>query len=400
MLEALAYILPFLLIISIIVSFHEYGHYSVARLFKTRIERFSVGFGKILLRKKDKHGVEWCISALPLGGYVKFAGDENVTSMMPSTEELDAARKSITEREGAAAVNDYFHFKPLWQRALIIVAGPVFNFILAIAVYAVMAMAIGVTYVPTKVDYTEKGMPAEAAGFRHGDLITKVDGHVVKSSEDVVNLVVVRSDSRVPFEIVRDGQAMTVYATPMRRTYHDAAGNVAAKAGYLGLAFQRTPITYNVNPIEALGVGVRKTWQTLNQSLTYLSRIFVGKENGDQISSVLGMTKVTGDITVAVTQTEASLGEKSAMLGLFYLEMIAVISIGLGFFNLLPVPALDGGHLAFYAYQAVARKPVPQPVQNAAFRIAIVLILGLMLYAVWNDINRIGLVRAFGGLFS
>ena len=143
MLHFLAGVLPILLIISVIVTFHEYGHYSVARLFKTRIERFSVGFGKVLFKVTDKRGVDWCLSALPLGGYVKFAGDENIASMSPSMEELDAARQSIAAREGAAAVKDYFHFKPIWQRFLIILAGPMFNFVLAVLIYTGMGLAVG-----------------------------------------------------------------------------------------------------------------------------------------------------------------------------------------------------------------------------------------------------------------
>src|SRR5471030_1044776 len=132
-----------LLVLSFIVTFHEFGHFSVARLFKTRVERFSVGFGKIIWSRTDRNGVQWCISALPLGGYVKFAGDENIASNMPDHEQLEAARAAITEREGAAAVQDYFHFKPWWQRFLIILAGPAFNFILAIAIFTVVNLVIG-----------------------------------------------------------------------------------------------------------------------------------------------------------------------------------------------------------------------------------------------------------------
>ncbi len=388
MLHFLAGVLPFLLIISIIVTFHEYGHYSVARLFNTRIERFSVGFGKILVRIRDKRGVEWCLSALPLGGYVKFAGDENIASMMPSPEELEAARESITAREGAAAVKDYFHFKPIWQRFLIILAGPVFNFILAIIVFTGLTLAVGVSYIPTNVDQTLQGEPAAAAGIRAGDHIVKVDGHSVESVDDVRDIISLRSDTRIPVVVVRDGKTQTLFVTPIRKAFDTGNGNKAVQVGYIGLYFKKEVVKKPVDPVSALGIGVQRTWGTLDQTLTYLGRIFVGKESPNQISSVLGMTKVAGDVTVDVAKTQATLQQKIAALALVYVEMVAVISIGVGFLNLLPVPALDGGHLAFYLYQAVAGKPVSAGIQNAAFRVAVVLILGLMLFAGWNDINN------------
>ncbi|HTN40602.1 MAG TPA: site-2 protease family protein, partial [Asticcacaulis sp.] len=176
MLSFIAGIVPFLIIISLIVTFHELGHFSVARLFKTRVERFSVGFGKILLRKKDKNGVEWCLSALPLGGYVKFAGDENITSMMPSAEELDASRIAITEREGADAVKDYYHFKPLWQKFLIILAGPAANFVLAIGLLTVLNYAMGEQYYRPTIAGFLPGNVAESAGLRVGDTFVRIDG--------------------------------------------------------------------------------------------------------------------------------------------------------------------------------------------------------------------------------
>ncbi|WP_443747500.1 M50 family metallopeptidase [Asticcacaulis solisilvae] len=387
MLHFLAGVLPILLIISVIVTFHEYGHYSVARLFKTRIERFSVGFGKPLLSVRDKRGVEWCLSALPLGGYVKFAGDENIASMSPSAEELDAARESITAREGAAAVKDYFHFKPLWQRFLIILAGPMFNFVLAILIYTVMGMAVGEAYAPADIAKVQAGGPAATAGFQPGDHIVSVDGHSVHSFDDVAELVMLRADTRTPFVIERKGQRLTLYATPVRRIMVSQDGS-KVEVGQIGLQRTDRIITRSLNPLEALQQGVHKTWQTLDGSVTYISRIFTGKENGSQISSIVGMTKVTGDLTVAVATAKATPMQQARAYFFLYLEMTAVISIGVGFLNLLPVPILDGGHLAFYLYQGVTKKPVSAGFQNVAFRVAVVLILGLMLFAFWNDINN------------
>ncbi|MGA9658317.1 MAG: site-2 protease family protein, partial [Asticcacaulis sp.] len=231
MLGFIAGIVPFLIIISLIVTFHELGHFSVARLFGTRVERFSVGFGKILLRKKDKNGVEWCLSALPLGGYVKFAGDENISSMMPSADDLEASRIAITAREGAGAVNDYFHFKPLWQRFLIILAGPVANFVLAIGLLTFIFWVAGDSYVPARVVMVEPNSPAGVAGFQVGDTIRAVDGKPTLSRDDVKLQVVLRADTKTRFDVRRGDADMAIFATPARMTIDPTGPNQNLKGG-------------------------------------------------------------------------------------------------------------------------------------------------------------------------
>ncbi|MBP2158343.1 MULTISPECIES: RIP metalloprotease [Asticcacaulis] len=384
-----------LVIISIIVAFHEYGHYSVARLFNTRIERFSIGFGKILLRRKDKRGVEWCISALPLGGYVKFAGDENVSSMSPSAEELEAARASITAREGAAAVADYFHFKPLWQRALIIVAGPVFNFILAIALFTVMFSIIGDQIGRPTVAQVFPDTPAARAGFIPGDVIRRIDGRDVGNGSDVVMLVALRADSTFPIQVERAGKPVVLTVTPERAKLDLGKSGDEVSGGRIGIAIDDKIDRRPLNPAQAFVRANVETWATLDRTFTYLGRIFIGKENGDQLSGMIGMAKVTGDLATDPEMAQLPLRVQLINLFLRFLLLTATISIGVGFLNLLPVPMLDGGHLAFYAWQGITRKPISPAVQNVAFRIAVVLILGLMLFAAWNDLNR-----HFGGLFS
>lgn len=388
MLNFVVGLLPLLLILSVIVTFHEYGHYSIARLFRTRIDRFSVGFGPILLKHVDKRGVEWCVSAIPLGGYVKFAGDANIASMMPSAEELDAARDAITAREGAAAVNDYFHFKPLWQRFLIILAGPAFNFILAIVIYSVMIFALGETFTPANIKRTEPGSPAAQAGFLAGDRVVAVDGHNVDSFESMMTMVMMRAETRVPIVVERGGRTVTLYATPKRVDRQLADGSRRKGVGYLGIEAVGERETRHYGPLQSVGRGIHHTWQTLDTTLTYISRIFVGKENGGQLSGPIGMAKAAGDDTVKVSQAQAPLGDKILVLAVHYIELIAIISIGVGFVNLLPIPVLDGGHLLFYLYQSIVRRPVPQVVQTVGLRVAVVLILGLMVFAGWNDLTR------------
>jgi regulator of sigma E protease len=390
----------FLIIISLIVTFHELGHFTVARLFKTRVERFSVGFGPILLSRKDKHGIEWCISALPLGGYVKFAGDENITSMMPSTEDLEASRALITDREGAAAVNDYFHFKPLWQRFLIILAGPASNFVLAILVFTALTLVMGETLLPSRVGQVMPGSPAAAAGFQPGDLIERIDGHDVRLDADHARmLIILRADTPTSFVVQRNGQDVVLSATPKRAVIDPTGKDKTMTGGQLGILFDLKPQTRRVGPLKALAIGNTQTWQALETNLIYIGRIFTGHENASQIGGIVGMTKASGDMAVAIAQTQTPLWIKVVNLVLNEAQLMAYISIGVGFLNLLPIPLLDGGHLAFYAYQSVVKKPIPTGIQNAAFRVAIVLVLGLMLFAFWNDANHTGLVSYLRGLF-
>ena len=400
MLGFVAGIIPLLIMISIIVSFHEYGHYIIARLFNTRIDRFSVGFGKILWSRRDKRGVEWAVSALPLGGYVKFAGDENIASMVPGHEELEAARASITEREGAAAVKDYFHFKPLWQRFLIILAGPVFNFILAIAIFSLINVIIGTVTITPSVQGVMPGMPGQAAGFKTGDVIKSVDGHDTPSVPDVVRRVALRADTPTRVVVDRNHQLVTLVVTPKRGTIDTGDKHAKTQGGVIGVMLGGHGTYHRDDPFTAVVHGGQQTWDVIDTNLTYIGRIFARKENGDQLTGVIGMTKAAGDIAVDVAAQKESLAEKTLDLTYTYVQLIAYISIGVGFVNLLPVPILDGGHLVFYIIQSVTQKPVSGRIQTAAFPIAVALIAGLMLFAFWNDINHTGLVQGIGRLFS
>lgn len=390
----------FLLVISLIVTFHELGHFSVARLFKTKIERFSVGFGPVIWSKRDKNGVLWCLSALPLGGYVKFSGDEHVSSMSPDAEELEKARRAIREGEGPGAEMAYFHFKPVWQRFLIVLAGPVANFVLAIIIFAAVFMIVGKGMAPgTVMGFSEPNGPGARSGLKVGDQFVRIDGREVKTSEDVIMLVRMRGNESVPVEVRRDGQIVRLTVTPERRLIAEVSQHVPTYAGVLAVRIgdgePRTPW-----PHEALWLGTQKTIGVLDTTLTYIGRIFTGKENGDQLSGIIGMTKATGDLTAEVASVKATPGQMAFSLLLTLLQMAAFVSVGIGFVNLLPIPVLDGGHLVFYTYEAIARRPLSATVQGLGYRFGLVALLGLMLFATWNDLNRIGFTKFFGGLFS
>ncbi|MDC7681857.1 M50 family metallopeptidase [Asticcacaulis sp. BYS171W] len=389
----------FLLMISLIVTIHELGHFSVARLFKTKIERFSVGFGPILWSRRDKNGVLWCLSALPLGGYVKFAGDEHVSSMSPDEKELQEARLAITQREGAGAEQAYFHFKPVWQRFLIVLAGPMANFVLAIAIFAFLLSVFGEVIRPPLVDRTEPGSVAEAAGFRTGDVLVSIDGRKVDQFQDAARLINTRADQATRFEVRRGAQIVTIDATP-KRDVITQPGQPVVYGGRIGLHFADQPYRKRYWPHDAVAEGFKTTVDVLDTTLTYIGRIFTGKENGDQLSGILGMTKTTGDLTAEVAKAKTSPGITALNWALTMLQLAAVVSIGIGFVNLLPVPVLDGGHLVFYTYEAVARKPLNATIQGLGYRFGLVALLGLMLFATWNDLNRMGVSKFFGGLFS
>jgi regulator of sigma E protease len=393
-------ILPLLILISVIVTIHELGHFSVARLFKTKIERFSVGFGPKLLARTDKNGVEWCLSAIPLGGYVKFAGDEHVSSMSPDARELDAARTAIVAKEGEGAEKAYFHFKPVWQRMLIVAAGPFANFVLAIVLFAGVLMFIGKGQTPASVVSVEPNSPAAAAGFKPGDLITEIDGRAVENHQDARTLILMRADSAINITVLRDGAPVVLNATPARTELEVGSGDHRIKAGRLGIEMGGDMRWQRFAPHTALVEGAKMTWQVLDTNVTYIGRIFAGKESGDQLSGILGMTKGTGDIASETMKVEAPAADRVILLVINLVTLAAVISVGIGFLNLLPVPVLDGGHLLFYTYEAVMQKPLNSAIQGYGYRLGLVTLLGLMLFATWNDLNQLGVVKFFGGLFS
>lgn len=395
-------IIPFLLLISLIVTIHELGHFSVARLFKTKIERFSVGFGPILLSRRDKNGVLWCLSALPLGGYVKFSGDEHVSSMSPDAKELEAAKLAITQKEGAGAELAYFHFKPVWQRFLIVAAGPVANFILAIVLFAGILMFTGEGYYPADVSRVMPDSPAAAAGFKSGDRIIAVDGRAVEARNDAQRLIMLRAESETIVTVERDGGPVDLKVRPERVILNPGSKEAPQYGGRIGLEFDGNSkvITRKYWPHEAVMAGANMTWQVLDTNLTYIGRIFIGKEDGKELSGIIGMTKVAGDLTAESAKVQGNAADKAGGWIFYMLQMAAVISVGIGFVNLLPVPVLDGGHLVFYTYEAIARKPLDSAIQGLGYRFGLMALLGLMLFATWNDLNRVGVIKFFGGLFS
>ena len=399
--QVLTYIVPFLLVLTLVVTVHELGHYWVARAFGVKIDRFSIGFGRALFQRTDRRGVEWRIGWLPLGGYVKFSGDLDASSV-PDQAGLDELKARIASEQGAHALSDYYHFKPVWQRMLIVAGGPFANFVLAIVIFTAIFTLLGDQIAPPRVAEVPAGTPGAAAGFRANDLIVEVNGRPARSAQDVIRVVSLSSNTPVIFTVERDGRPLTLTAIPERTATEDAiSGRVSVGRIGVPLVTRRDEVRFiRYNPVEAIGAAGRQTATVLETTLSYIGRIFSGRESGALLNGPLGIAKAAGGITSQATEGEAPASLKAINLALMLFQFAAILSIGIGFINLMPIPVLDGGHLVFYAYEAVARKPVAAVVQEAGYRVGLALLACLMLFATWNDLQKLNLFKFLGGLVS
>jgi regulator of sigma E protease len=396
----LTFVVPFLFVITIVIAIHELGHFLAARLCGVKVERFSLGFGKTLAAFTDRSGVEWRLASLPLGGYVKFAGDANIVGV-PDKEDLAQLRREIVEREGPGAEKKYYHFKNVWQRAFIVAAGPLANFVLAVGIFAVLFGLIGEQVGPARVIGVEPGSVAARAGFQKGDVIRTLDGRAVRSHEAVVQYVRLRPQTQVDFGVDRGGRTIDIKATPRRGSISTPVG--PQDVGQLGVVVGPNPSEVRwvrYGPVQAVQRGTEQCRTILTETLTYLGRIATGKESGDQLSGPIRTAAMSGAVTKEAVAGPAPVGLKALNLAVQLFNLIAFISVSVGFLNLLPVPVLDGGHLLFYAYEAVARKPLGAKVQEAGYRVGLALLLGLMLFATWNDLQKLSVFKILGGLLS
>jgi regulator of sigma E protease len=398
---ALTWILPFLFVLTIVVTVHELGHFLVARAFGVAIDRFSIGFGRALVKWRDRSGVEWRIGWIPLGGYVMFSGDENAASV-PDSRDLAEMRREIIAREGPAGLPRYLYFKPLWQRAAVAAAGPMANFLLAIVLFSIFLMAIGDFTHRPRIANVAPNSPAAAAGFQPGDLVTRADGRRVDSFEQLHEIVALRAETPMRFVVRRGSQDVEINATPARVSVDDPiSGRMVV--GQLGLGPSTDPrdaVRRRFDPISAVGAGTARTWDVLSTTVYSLSRLVTGQESPRQLTGVLGIARISHFAAEAGAHGERTVPDQILGSLQTLLSLVAVISVNIGFANLLPIPVLDGGHLLFYAYEAVARRPVATAVQAVSYRLGLALLLGLMLFAITNDLQRSGVLHFLGGLFS
>jgi regulator of sigma E protease len=357
-------IVPFLFVLTVVVFVHEMGHYLVGRWCGIGVKAFSIGFGPELIGFNDRHGTRWKISAIPLGGYVKFVGDMSVTSS-PNAED-----PSLTPAERRIA----FHTQPVWKRALTVFAGPAFNFLLTIAVFAVLFSIYGRTVTEPVVAEVRVDSPAERAGFQPGDRFVSVDGTPVETFSDVQRIVSGRAGDPLAFVMMRNGSQVTLTATPELMQTTDALGN-EVRYGAIGVINNQEygqPRLITYSPGEAAWQAVVETGHIIGRTGQFLQRFVVGREDRCQLGGPVRIADMAG---------------KAARLGFDWLvQLVALLSVGIGILNLLPIPPLDGGHLAFYAYEAVFRRPVSERMMEAVYRTGMFLVLGFMAFVFWNDL--------------
>jgi regulator of sigma E protease len=361
----IGYIIPFLFVLTIVVFFHELGHFLVARWAGVKVLTFSLGFGPELAGFNDRHGTRWKISAIPLGGYVKFFGDESEAST-PSSEAL--ASMTDEERKGS------FHHKKVGPRAAIVAAGPIANFILAIVIFTALFTFFGKPSTTARVDKLEAGSPAEKAGFQVGDVVTVIDGNTIGSFSDMQRIVSIHPGDKLTFTVKRGDSTLQLEGTPEFKEVKDTFGN-AHRLGVLGITRATSPgdvVTERVNPATALWLGVKETWFVVDRTLAYIGGVFTGREAADQVGGPLRIAQISGQV--------ATIGIAALI------HLAAVLSISIGLLNLFPVPLLDGGHLLFYAVEAVRGRPLSERAQEMGFRIGLGLVLMLMVFATYNDI--------------
>jgi len=454
-------VLGFLFVLSVVVFFHELGHFQVARWCGVKVTTFSIGFGREIAAFVDRHGTRWRLAAIPLGGYVKFLDDLNAASQPASVGELASQHQPGS-----------FHDKPVWQRALVVAAGPLANFLLAAVIYTAANTAYGVSMVSARIDEVVAGMPAAQAGLKAGDMITEIDGWSIETFEDVARIVATSSGRTLKIVVNRDGEPKTFDVTPQMRDQKDDLGvtvrlgdigvrrniparvgavmpdSPAEKAGFkpgdtilavdgapiasfdslvsavqpaagrslavtvhrdnrdftidvvplaqpvkqadgttvdkgrIGIAPER-PEPVSVSLPEAIRLGVRETYANIVQTITGITDIITRRQSADQVGGPILMAEVTARVV--------ELGWEPL------LRWTALISANIGLLNLLPVPVLDGGHLVFYAIEAIRRRPLSQRVQEIGFQIGLALVLMLVVFVNLNDLMRLGKRWLFGG---
>lgn len=363
--SVLSYILPFLFVLTLVVFFHELGHFIVARWCKVDVKVFSIGFGREIFGFDDKKGTRWRLSWIPLGGYVKFAGDENAAS----APDADAI-KNMSEEERAGN----FHAKTLAQRAAVVVAGPVANFLLAIAIFAFIFTFIGQRHTLPFVDAVTENSAASEAGFKEGDLVLSIDGEPIESFTEMQRIVSISADQKLTIFVKRRGTEIALKATPRKQETTDVFGN-SIRRGLLGIRRSASPedwVLKKHDPLTSVWMGTKETYFVITRTLSYLYDVITGREKADQLGGPIRIAQISGQVATA---------------GFFaLLNLGAILSVSIGLINLFPVPMLDGGHLLFYGIEAIRGRPLSEKSQEIGFRIGLALVLMLMIFATWNDL--------------
>jgi regulator of sigma E protease len=365
--SVLSYAVPFLFLLCVVVFIHELGHFLAGRWCGVQVRTFSVGFGPEIFGFVDRHGTRWRFSAIPLGGYVKFAGDLNVAS----SPDFESANQMTDEEKKVS-----FPHKTVGQRAFIVAAGPLANFLLAIVLFAGLSMTYGRFKMEAVIGATTPGSVAERAGFLPGDKVVSVDGDAILTFEQLQRRVSINPGVELKVGVERGAQKLTIAATPELVEVKDRLG--VQRIGRFGIQASSNPAHYRTErygPVEALAHGAQETWFVVDRTMAYLSKLVIGRESADQLSGLPRIVQASGEVTQR--------GGFQALLGL-----TALMSVSIGLLNLFPIPMLDGGHLMFYAYEWIRRKPLSERSQEFGFRIGFGIVIALMVFATWNDIKH------------
>jgi regulator of sigma E protease len=360
----LGYVIPFLFVLSLVVFFHELGHFLVARWCGVQILVFSIGFGPEIVGFNDRYGTRWKISAIPLGGFVKFFGDDNVASVPGQSQaDMDAEQRARS-----------FMFQPVLKRIAIVVAGPFANFVLAVIIFACVFALYGKQTMSARVDTVQAGSAAAAAGFQPGDLVVAIDGHAVDSFSDMQRIVSTSAGETLNVTVEHDGVQRALKATPALKEVKDNFGNVQ-RIGILGITRSMAAEDLKVHPVgplQAAWMALQETWSVIDRTLNYIVGVLSGREAASQLGGPIRIAQMSGQV--------ASFGF------IPLIQLAAVLSVSIGLLNLFPIPLLDGGHLLFYVIEGVRGRPLSERAQEVGFRIGLAIVLMLMIFATFNDI--------------
>lgn len=361
------YTVPFLAVLTVVVFFHELGHFLVGRWCGVKVDAFSLGFGPEIAHYTDRKGTRWRLAALPLGGYVKFHGDANGASV-PDESAADA----MPEEERKVTLFG----QSVWKRMAIVAAGPIANFIVAIFIFAGLFHFVGEQQIAPQISSVQANSPAAAAGFQPKDTIVSIDGTKVDSFEDVQRIVMSSEGGPLAFVVDRDGKDVSLSATPVSRVTPTPIGPL--RRNILGVAAEPTPgsiKTKYYGVVDAFGRGATETWSVITGTGRYMKGLLAGRESADQLSGPIRIAQVSGDLA------------RRGMAPL--INLAAVLSISIGLLNLLPIPLLDGGFLMFFAYEAIRGKALGERMQQVGFRIGLTFVAALTIFAAYNDISRL-----------
>jgi regulator of sigma E protease len=360
-----AYIIPFLFVLSLVVFFHELGHFLVARWCGVRVLVFSIGFGPELIGFNDRYGTRWKISAIPLGGFVKFFGDENAASVP------DSARLAAMDADERA---HSFMFQPVAKRAAIVVAGPLANFVLAIVIFAGVFTLYGKQTMSARVDSVQADSAAAEAGFKTGDVVVAINGRPIENFTEMQRIVGANAGETLAVTIDRAGQRLVLQAKPALKEVKDNFGNVQ-RIGILGISRSMAPEDLKMHPVappQAVVMAVQETWSVIERTLGYIGGVIAGREAANQLGGPIRIAQMSGQV--------ASFGFVPLI------QLAAVLSVSIGLLNLFPIPLLDGGHLLFYIIEGIRGRPLSERAQEVGFRIGLAIVLMLMIFATFNDI--------------